>query len=403
MRTAALTLLLVILAVPALAADLAVRARLIHTVAGDTIEDGVVLIRDGKIHRVGPTDRVRIPDGTKVIEAAVVTPGFVDSHSTVGLSGVFGGRAGQVRDQDQLEKSDPVQPGLDPMDAYNAADPLVAWIRQFGVTTIHTGHGPGAVISGRTMIVKTQGRSADADVIERDTAIAVTLGTGIDSDFKSPGNRAKAVAMLRKALIDGADYQKKMNSDKPPGRDIGKEVMGKVLDGDIKVLVTAHNAIDISAALRLKREFGLNMLLDGAADAPLLLEEIKAARVPVLLHAPMLRASGDTKNAAFDSALELLSADIPFAYQTGYEGYVPKSRVLLFEAAVAVAHGVAPRDALRAMTLSPAEILGIEKRVGSIERGKDGDLVLFNGDPFEYLTQVCAVVIEGEVVSDECW
>ncbi len=399
---AVVALLTLGLSLEARASDIAILGDIVYTMDGEPIEKGVVVIKDGKITRVGRQGRVRIPNGMPVKEAAVVTPGFVDVHSTVGLSGIYGGRAGQVRDQDQLETSDPIQPQLNPIDAYNAEDPLIEWIRQYGVTTIHTGHGPGAVVSGRTLIAKTTGDTPEEAVIETDTAIAVTLGPGISNDFDSPGTRAKAVAMLRSALLDAQDYARKLESDDPPARDLEKEVMARVLSGDIKMLVTAHSVTDIAAALRLKREFDVNLWLDGVADAQLMLDEIREADVPVLLHAPRLRARRETKNAAFDTGLYLKEADIPFAYQTGYESYVPKSRVLLFEVMIAVAHGLPFEDALAAMTTSPAAILGIDDRVGSLERGKDGDVVLFNGDPFEYTSQVCGVIIEGNVVSDVC-
>lgn len=384
------------------AKDVAIFGDTIYTMAGDPVTDGVVLVRDGKIDRVGKRGRVRLPDGVVILEAAVVTPGFVDAHSTVGLSGVYGGRAGQVRDQDQLDTTDPVQPQLDPVDAYNTSDPLVDWVRRYGVTTIHTGHGPGAVISGRTMIVKTTGDVVEEALVETDTAIAVTLGPRNSRNFESPGTRSKSVAMLRAALLAGADYAEKRSGDEPPGRDIGKEVLASVLAGDIKVMITANSITEIAAALRLQEEFGFELWLDSAADAHLMTSRLAAAGVPVLLHAPRLRARGETKNASFAAAATLHDAGIPFAIQTGFEGYVPKSRVLLFETMIAVANGLAKPAALEAITLGPARILGIDDRVGSIEKGKDGDLVLFDGDPFEYTSHVCGVLIEGEVVSSEC-
>jgi imidazolonepropionase-like amidohydrolase len=117
----------------------------------------------------------------------------------------------------------------------------------------------------------------------------------------------------------------------------------------------------------------------------------------------MMRAGGDTRNATFESGRLLQAAGIPFAIQTGYEGYVPKTRVLIFEASIAVANGLGAEDALRAMTLTPAQLLGVADRVGSLKKGKDGDLVLFDGDPFEFTSHVCGVVIEGDLVSDRCW
>jgi imidazolonepropionase-like amidohydrolase len=383
--------------------DLAVRGEMIYTMAGKPIADGVVLIRNGKITRVGAAARIRIPKGVRVLEAKVVTPGLIDVHSTVGLSGIYGGREGQVRDQDQLETSEPLQPDLRPIDAYNAHEPLIEWVRNYGVTTMHTGHGPGAIISGRTLIVKTRGDNAEEAVVEPDTAVAITLGNSVAQNFESPGTRAKGVAMLRTAFLEAQTYaNKRKDKEKAPDRDLKKEALVRVLDGDLKAMVTAHTVTDITAALRLQSEFGFDLWLAGASEAYLLTDELRKAKVPVLLHAPMMRAAGERKNATIESANLLAEAGVRFALQTGYEGYVPKTRVLLFEAAIAAAHGLGLEGALRAITVSPAEILGIDDRVGALKRGMDGDVALFNGDPFEYTTQICAVVIEGEVFSDTC-
>lgn len=393
---------------PAAGQDVAVRGETVYPVSGAPIANGVVVVRDGKIVAIGPASSVTIPAGFRTLDAKVVTPGLVDVHSTVGLSGAQNASAGQVRDQDQLEKSAPLQPDLRAIDAYNAEDPLVEWVRQYGVTTMHTGHGPGAVISGQTMIVKTRGDSVDEATFVPVRAIAATFGPSVSSNFKSPGTRAKSVAMLRQALIDAQAYrdkQAKAEADGEPssGRDLSKEVLVSVLEGDLALMLTAHTVTDIAAALRIKEEFDIVLWLDGGSEAYRMIDEIRGAEVPVLLHAPMMRAGGETQNAAIDSSRLLQEAGLEYAIQTGFEGYVPKTRVLLFEAAVAVANGLGFEDALAAITLSPARILGIDDRVGSLEVGKDGDLALFSGDPFEYREQVCGVVIEGVVVSEECW
>jgi len=394
---------LFLLAADLTANDLAVRGEMIYTMAGKPIADGVVLIRHGKITRVGAAARIRIPKGVRVLEAKVVTPGLIDVHSTVGLSGIYGGRERQVRDQDQLETSEPLQPDLRPIEAYNVHEPLIEWVRNYGVTTMHTGHGPGAIISGRTLIVKTRGDNAEEAVVEPDTAVAITLGNAVAQNFESPGTRAKGVAMLRTAFLEAQTYaNKRKDKEKAPDRDLKKEALVRVLDGDLKAMVTAHTVTDITAALRLQSEFGFDLWLAGASEAYLLTDELRKAKVPVLLHAPMMRAAGERKNATIESANLLAEAGVRFALQTGYEGYVPKTRVLLFEAAIAAAHGLGLEGALRAITVSPAEILGIDDRVGALKRGMDGDVALFNGDPFEYTTQICAVVIEGEVFSDTC-
>lgn len=393
------------------AAQLAVRAGTLHTVSGPPLEDAVVIAgADGRIVWVGPAAEADVPAGAEALEAAVVTPGLVDAHSVVGLAGALNSRAGQVRDQNQLERSAPIQPELRAIDAYDAAETLVAWVRSYGVTTIHTGHGPGALISGQTMIAKTRGRTAEEAAVTPARMLAATLGGAVSANFESPGTAAKGVAMLRAALIAararaeraqaaaGAAEDGGGENGPPPARDLASEALGRVLAGELSLLVTANTVTELAAALRLQREFGFDLVLDGAAESYRLLDEIRAAGAPVVLHPPLSRV----RNGSFETAARLADAGIPFAIQTGFEDYVPKTRVLLWEAAIAAANGLGRRRALEAVTLSAARILGVDGRVGSLEVGKDADLVLFDGDPFEYTSHVCGVVIESQVVARGC-
>ncbi len=384
-------------------AQIAVRGETIYTMAGATIQDGVIVIRDGRIAEIGPAARVRVPAGFQVLAAKVVTPGLIDAHTVVGLAGALN----VDHDQDQLERSSPIQPELRALDAYNPRERLVEWVREFGVTTLHTGHGPGALISGQTMLVKTRGSTLGQALLDSLTMVAFSLGPEVSRNFapRAPGTRAKSVAMLREQFIKAQDYarlQKETAADRRPARDLGMETLVKVLERQVPALITAQAATEILAAIRLQQEFGFRMVLDGAADAHLLVNEIKAAGVPVILHPTMVRPSGSTQNATLETARILRDAGIPVALQSGYESYVPKTRVVLFEAALAAANGLTMEQALATITIDAARILGIDRRVGSLERGKDGDLALFDGDPFEYTTKVCHVVIEGVVVNDRC-
>jgi imidazolonepropionase-like amidohydrolase len=403
-------------AAPAAAADLAVRGETVYTMAGAPIADGVVLIENGKIAAVGPASEVAIPEGVEVLRAKVVIPGLVDARGTVGLTG----HLNQPHDQDQLERSEPLQPELRALDAYNARDPLVEWVRSFGVTTVHTGHAPGAVISGQTMIVKTAGETVDEAMVEPVAMIAATLGDGALAERggrgasrrrdappeKSPGTRPRAVAMLRAELVKAQAYRDKReraDAEKKPDRDLRLDALVRVLDGELPLLVAAHRHHDILAALRVAEEFGFELVLDGASEAYLLTDEILAAGVPVIVHPAMKRAVGEAENLSFTTAGKLADAGIPIALESGFEAYVPKTRVLLFEAAVAAAHGLGFDRALAAATIDSARLLGIADRVGSLEPGKDADLALYDGDPFEYTTHCVGVVIDGVVVSDEVW
>jgi len=371
-------------------AQLAIRGDTIYTVAGAPIRDGVVLVKDGKIDRVGRAADVSIPDGYRMIRAPVVVPGLIDARATVGLTGMFNDPG---HDQDQVDRSAAMQPELRAIDAYNPLEPLVGYLRSFGITTVHTGHSPESLISGGTFIAKTVGNTADEAAIVREWGVSATLGSGGVRSGGSPGNRSKQIAMLRQALLDAKEV-------KEDERDLRKAMLRQVVRGERPMLINAHKSSDIAAALRLADEFKIRIVLEGASESYLMIDAIKRAGVPVIVHPTMMRARGDGENASFETASILQKAGIPVALQSGFEGYVPKVRVVLFEAAVAAANGMGMEGALRAVTLDAAKILGIDKRVGSIETGKDADIALFSGDPFEYTSQCVGVVIDGKVVSE---
>ncbi len=387
------------LALPA-AAQLAVRGDSVYTMDGPPLRDGVVLIRDGKIERAGAAREVAIPAGYRTLRARVVTPGLIDAHATVGLSGWLN----QPHDQEHVDRSAPVQPELRAIDAYDPRERLVEYLRGFGITTVHTGHGPGALVSGQTMVVKTAGRTVEEAVVVPEAMIMVTLGgQGLESGAKAPGTRGKAAAMLRGELIRAQEYagkREKAEAGKEPARDLRLDVLARVLRGELPLLVTAHKAYDIMTALRLQKEFGFRLVLDGAAESYLVLDAVKAAGVPVIIHPAMLRTWGEAENLSRETAATLKAAGIPLAMQSGFESYVPKTRVVLFEAAIAVKHGLRFEDALAALTIDAARILGVDRRLGSLAAGKDADLALYDGDPFEYATHCTGVVINGQVVSD---
>jgi len=390
-------LLLVAVASNAASADLAVRAAKLHVGDGRTIANAMVVIADGRIASVGPEAATSLPAGTRVLEAAIVTPGLIDAHCVVGLTGYLN----QATDQDQLDTSSPMQPELRAIDSYDAREHLIPWVRSFGVTTLHSGHAPGALIPGQTLVAKTRGDTIAEAVIVPTAMVACTLGDAalLEKD-KSPGTRSKEVAMLRAELMKAQAYVKKQglaDESKRPDRDLHLEALAKVLSGEWPLLLTANRHQDIDSALRLREEFGFKLVLDGAAESYQLIERIKAAGIPVIVHPTMARQAGELENASFETASKLRDAGILVALQGGYEEYVPKVRVVTFEAGVAAAHGLGFDGALRAVTLDAARVLGLESRIGSIEVGKDGDLALWDGNPFEYTTHCTQVLIEGQV------
>lgn len=388
-------------------AQVAVKAKKVYTMApagagyAAPIAEGVVVIENGKVRAVGPAASTPIPAGFKVIEGAVATPGLVDIRATVGLTGIYN----QRHDSDQIERSSPIQPELRAIDAYNPHEKLIEFVRSYGVTTVNTGHAPGELISGQTIVVKLRGNTVEEALVKDGAAVVATFGPSAEKDEggKSPGTRAKMMSMLREELLKAQERQKKAETaadDKKPDRNLRLEALGRVLKGEAPLFITANRAQDIASCLRLQKEFGFKLILDSGAEAYLLLDEIKAAGAPVSLHPSMQRAVGETENQSFETAAALRKAGIPFAIESGYESYVPKVRIILFEATVAAANGLSFEDALAAVTISPAQILGVADRVGSLEPGKDGDVAVYDGDPFEYTSHCVGVVIEGKVVSE---
>jgi imidazolonepropionase-like amidohydrolase len=378
----------------ACAQDVAIHGETVYTMAGAPLKDAVVLIRGGKIERVGAASAVQVPSGFRTLKAKVVTPGLVDAHSTLGLSGALN----QPHDQDQVETSAPMQPELRAMDAFDPMERLIEWVRGFGVTTIHTGHGPGALISGQTMIVKTNAVTAD-DAMVPAAMIAGTLGDEARAEGgKSPGTRAKMIAMLRAELIKAQEALKKTDK-KDSARDLRAEAFQKLVKGEMPLLVTVHKANDILTAIRLGKEFGLKMVLDGVAEAPEVMAQIKASGYPVIVHPTIQRSYGDAESLSMETASKLSAAGVPFALQSGFEAYVPKTRVVLWEAGVAAANGLGMETALASITIDAARLLGIAQRVGSLEAGKDGDVALYDGDPLEYTTHCTGTVIGGVLVT----
>jgi imidazolonepropionase-like amidohydrolase len=200
--------------------------------------------------------------------------------------------------------------------------------------------------------------------------------------------------MLRAEFIKAQEYGRKKDN---AARDMRTEMFVKLVNREMPLLVTANRASDIMSALRLAKEFNFRLVLDGVAEAQLVMEQIKAAGVSVIVHPTMQRSGGETENLSFETASKLKAAGIPFALQSGFEGYVPKTRVVLFEAAVAAANGLSIDNALATITIDAARLLGIDTRVGSLEAGKDADLALYDGDPFEYTSHCIATIIDGAV------
>ncbi len=384
-------------------ARLVVYAGRIHPVAAPPIVDGAILIENGIIRYVGPREKFQYPEGTSVITAREVTPGLIDAHTVVGLSGKLNVRA----DQDQDELSDPNQADLRTLDSFNPNEPLLQFLREQGVTVVHATPGRANVLAGQSGIFRTHGRTAEGMTIRFPAALLVNLGEVPKQSYpgKAPSTRMGTAGLVRSALTQAAGYARKndevKDEAKRPPRNLKLEALGPVLAGKVPVLFSAHRADDIVTALRLAREFKLKAMLDLATEGYLVADAIADAKVPVVVHPTMQRVSSmETFNGHLGNAAALADHQIPVAIGTAFEGYVPKTRVLRHEAAVAMVNGLGFDRALRAVTLDAARILRIADKYGSIETGKAADLVLYDGDPFENATHVTYTVIGGRIVFD---
>lgn len=383
----------------ATAQDMVITADKVFT--GDrVIENGAVVITDGKISSVGQQAAMSWPEGTPTREAAVVTPGFIDARTVVGIAGLFNVAA----DQDADETTDPNGAELRVIDAYNASEGLVRYVRQYGVTAMHVTPGDANPIGGQTALVKTVGDSLADALIDGEVAMMFSLGERPKSTYggndKAPSTRMATAALLRSAFLKAQHWLDTDEEDRKP--DLESEALSRVRSGDLKAIFAAHREDDIATAMRLGEEFGFDPIIAYGTEGYLMAGRLGEQDVPVIVSPVMGRAGGrmETLNASLENARLLKEADVPIAFATHQEGYVPKTRVLLFEAAIAVANGLPDEDAIRAMTLTPATMFGVDDRMGSLAEGKEAHVVAFDGDPFEYTSHVTFVMIDGNVVHE---
>ncbi|MSR32540.1 MAG: amidohydrolase [Gemmataceae bacterium] len=376
---------------------LCIRAGRIHTSVGPPIENGVILVEKGKIIAVGPAALVKIPLDTPELAAREVTCGLIDTHTSVGLAGALNIAA----DQDQDEISDPNQADLRVLDGFNPNEPLLEFQRRQGITLLHVVPGPANVLAGQTGVFRAWGSTVDAMKVRFPAGLLVNLGEIPKKTYssKAPNTRMATAALLRAEFAKGRDHLRKRSED---GKQEPKPKLDPLADavaGKLPVLFSAHRADDIQTALRLAKEFGLNARLHQATEAYLMTNELAQAKVPVIVHPTMQRvARMETFNTFTGNASALADKGVQISIGSGYEDYVPKSRSVRNEAAMAMVNGLGFDRALKSITIDAARILGVDKEFGSIAAGKAADLVLYDGDPFEHSTHVTHTIIAGRIV-----
>ncbi len=364
----------------------AVEADHLHTGTEKPPGPGTVVVQNGKIVYVGQALIKNMP----VYKAKHVTPGLIDSFCVAGLSGAWNIPA----DQDQDELSDPNQADLRVLDGFNAREPLLEFLHANGTTIVHITPGRQNPLAGRSGIFRTDGVTTDSASITPVYAVVVNLGEVPKS--RTITTRMGVAALVRRAFSEAQNYAKQTVTAKNPKL----EALLAALERKVPVYFAAHRKDDIQTALRIAQEFHLKPVIALGTEAYRMADELKKAGVPVVVHPTMQRAGSsiETLHSFTANAAALDSAGIPVTICTGFEGYVPKTRVLRHEAAMAVAAGMDKNRALQAITINAAKLLGIDKDYGSLEVGKVADLVLYDGDPFEHTTHVMHTIVRGRIV-----
>ena len=374
----------------------------IHTVAQKEPIQGGILVADGKIADIGD---ITIPDDADVIDAAGarVYPGFIDSHTHLGVSEEGLGWEGR----DYNEMTEPVTTHLRALDAINPEEDGFREAVEAGITTVMSTPGSANILGGSTVVLKTGGGLLHQRVLRENAGIKAALGENpkriYSSQKKMPSTRMASAALLREALVAAGNYMDKIeraggDSEKLPPRDLKLEALIPVLKTEIPIRLHAHRADDIATALRIAREFDIDLTLEHASEAHLIADKVAATGFPATV-GPSLGNPGkvETQNKTLETVKVLSEAGMTVALTTDHP--VLSIYELLHAAAAVVREtGMDDYDVLRCITINAAKILGVEDRVGSIEKGKDADLVIVDGHPFDYLSQVLYTIIDGQVV-----
>ena len=370
-------------------------------------DKGIVLIGDdGKISAVGAEKDVKVPEGTQIVDASgkVVTPGFIDAHTHVGIGEMGVGREGS----DTNESTDPVTPQVRAIDATYPGDTAFADALAAGITAVNVMPGSGNVIGGLAVLLKTHGSRIDEMVVRHPTGLKAAMGENPKRNYgdqkKMPSTRLGVAALMRENLVRSANYLSKRDAadlandpTKPFERDLKMENIGMVLRKEIPMRWHAHRSDDILTALRIRDEFGFDMVLDHATEAHLIPDELTRRNIPAVVGPNMTaKYKVELKNRTLSTPGILVRAGVKVALTTDHwvvpVQYLPVSLIL------AVKEGLDRSEALRLVTSNPAEIMGVGDRIGSLKPGADGDVVIWSGDPLDIYQRPEQVFVNGKKV-----
>lgn len=360
----------------------------------EVIENHMILVKDGKFEAVVAQDE--LDKSYQVIDAKgkIVTPGLIDVHTHLGISEEGVGKEGH----DFNETSDAVTPQVRAIDGINPMEPGFGDARKAGVTTVQVMPGSANVIGGEMVVLKTVGTIVDEMVIKSPSGMKAATGENPKKYHgekgRMPVTRMGVAALLREKLIEAQNY---INSGQPE-RKLGLENLAKVLNKEVPLRVHAHRADDILTVLRLKREFDINVTIEHCTEGQHIAEFIAKHDVRVSI-GPTLstRSKVELKDKDWTTIKILIDAGVPCSLTTDHP--VVGIDYLVTSAIHAIRNGITEQQALTAITLDAAKHLGVEDRVGSIEPGKDADLVIWSGNPFDLRSVPEKVFIDGNIVN----
>jgi imidazolonepropionase-like amidohydrolase len=376
----------------------------IYTMAGPVLGKGSLLWEKGKITAVG--EKGTLPEDAEVIDlqGRTVLPGFIDAHTHVGiLEEIY-----QEEGDDLNEFTEPITPEMRALDAVNPLDIAFRDAVCGGITTVMTGPGSANVLGGTNLVMKTAGSSLDEMILLPQAGLKTAFGENPKRVFneqkKIPCTRMGIAALLRQALIDAQNYlakkEKAVSSGEVFERDLGMENLVLVLKKKIPLSVHAHRADDILTAIRIVDEFGVEMILEHGTEAQKIIPELQKRNIPVVV-GPTLssRAKVELAEITWQTAALLNEAGVLVALTTDHS--VVPVQYLPLCASLAVRNGMKEEEALQAITINPARILKLEHRIGSLEVGKDADIVVMSGHPLDWRSRVERVYINGQLVYDK--
>lgn len=372
---------------------LAIAGGKVITMAGRPMEKGTVVVDGGII--TGVHDGVLLPPGAEIFDAAgmVVMPGMIDCHSHVGIVEEIYREEGD----DSNEMTGPVTPHLRAIDAVNPVDLGFRDALAGGVTTLVTGPGSANIIGGEMVAVKTHGTVVDDMVLRHPAGLKAALGENpkrvYGKEKKAPATRMASAAIIREALLQGLEYLKR----EAPERDLKMESLGRVLRKEVPLRVHAHRADDIMTAVRIAGEFDIDLIIEHCTEGHLVARRLAEKKIPAVI-GPVItnRAKAEMQGLTLETARVLADSGVLFAIMTDHP--VVPIQYLAASAALAVKGGLSQEQALRSITIDAARILGLEKQIGSIEQGKDADIVILDRHPLDITSRVVQVFINGEKV-----